>query len=65
LLQKNNPKQACPTSQKHSPTTTKKKLKPENFATNMKQPNLTDGRRIYNPDEFTQKMKLTAIGLRH
>jgi nucleoside-diphosphate-sugar epimerase len=29
----------------------------------MKQPNLIERRRIYNPEEFTQKMKFTAIGL--
>jgi hypothetical protein len=29
----------------------------------MKQPNLIDGRRIYNPQEFSQKMKFKAIGL--
>jgi len=31
----------------------------------MKQPNLTDGRRIYNPEEFNHKMKFAAIGLWH
>jgi hypothetical protein len=31
----------------------------------MKKPILIDGRRIYNPEEFKQKMKLTAIGLGH
>ena len=40
-----------------------KKLKPEDFTNNMKQPILIDGRRIYNPEEFSQKMKFTAIGL--
>ncbi|HEX9862087.1 MAG TPA: hypothetical protein VGB11_02245 [Candidatus Bathyarchaeia archaeon] len=65
MLQKNNPKQACPTSQKHPPTTTKKKLKPEDFTTNMRQPNLIDGRRIYNPQEFSQKLKFKAIGRGH
>ena len=40
-----------------------KKLKPEDFTKNMKQPILIDGRRIYNPEEFSQKMKFTAIGL--
>ena len=62
---KKQPETACPTSQKHSPTTTKKKLKPENFATNLKQPILIDGRRICNSQEFTRKMKFTAIGLGH
>jgi UDPglucose 6-dehydrogenase len=40
-----------------------KKLKPEDFTKNMKQPTLINGRRIYNPKEFNQKMKFTAIGL--
>ena len=40
-----------------------KKLKPEDFTKNMKQPILIDGRRIYNPQEFSQKLKFTAIGL--
>jgi UDPglucose 6-dehydrogenase len=39
-----------------------KKLKPEDFIKNMKQPVLIDGRRIYNPEEFTQKMRFIAIG---
>jgi UDPglucose 6-dehydrogenase len=42
-----------------------KKLKPEDFTENMKQPNLIDGRRIYNPKEFNQKLKFAAIGLGH
>jgi hypothetical protein len=29
----------------------------------MRQPILIDGRRIYNPEEFTQKLKFAAIGL--
>jgi UDPglucose 6-dehydrogenase len=40
-----------------------KKLKPEDFTENMKQPTLIDGRRIYDPEEFSKKMKFTAIGL--
>jgi UDPglucose 6-dehydrogenase len=40
-----------------------KKLKPEDFTKNMKQPVLIDGRRIYDPEEFSRKMKFTAIGL--
>jgi UDPglucose 6-dehydrogenase len=40
-----------------------KKLKPEDFTKNMKQPLLIDGRRIYNPQEFNQKLKFKAIGL--
>jgi hypothetical protein len=42
-----------------------KELKPESFATNMKQPILIDGRRIYNPQEFTQRINFKAIGLGH
>jgi UDPglucose 6-dehydrogenase len=42
-----------------------KKLTPEDFIENMKQPNLIDGRRIYNPEEFKEKLKFTAIGLGH
>ena len=42
-----------------------KKLKPEDFTENMKKPILIDGRRIYNPQEFSQKTKFTAIGLGH
>jgi len=37
-------------------------LKPEDFQ-NMRQPILIDGRRIYNPQEFSDKIKLAAIGL--
>ena len=40
-----------------------KNLKPEDFTKNMRKPILIDGRRIYNPEEFKQKMKFTAIGL--
>jgi UDPglucose 6-dehydrogenase len=40
-----------------------KKLKPEDFTRRMKQPILIDGRRIYDPAEFSRKMKFTAIGL--
>ncbi len=40
-----------------------KKLTPENFAQNMKQPILIDGRRIYNPEEYSKKVKFAAIGL--
>jgi len=29
----------------------------------MKHPNLIDGRRIYNPKEFSHKLKFEAIGL--
>jgi len=40
-----------------------KKLTPEDFTKNMKQPILIDGRRIYNPKQFSQKLKFEAIGL--
>jgi len=40
-----------------------KKLTPEDFIQNMKQPVLIDGRRIYNPEEFSKKLKFAAIGL--
>jgi UDPglucose 6-dehydrogenase len=40
-----------------------KRLKPEDFIKNMKQPVLVDGRRVYNPDEFSRKMKFAALGL--
>jgi UDPglucose 6-dehydrogenase len=40
-----------------------KKLKPEDFTQNMRHPILIDGRRIYNPTEFSKKLKFAAIGL--
>ena len=40
-----------------------KKLTPEDFIKHMKQPILMDGRRIYDPEAFTSKMKFVAIGL--
>ena len=40
-----------------------KKLTPDKFTKHMKQPILIDGRRIYNPETFKNKMKFTAIGL--
>jgi hypothetical protein len=42
-----------------------KELKPEDFTKNMKQPILIHGRRIYNPQEFSKKLKFAAIGLGH
>jgi UDPglucose 6-dehydrogenase len=42
-----------------------KKLKPEDFTKHMRKPILINGRRIYDPEEFNQKMKFTAIGLGH
>jgi UDPglucose 6-dehydrogenase len=41
-----------------------KKLTPEDFTKNMKQPLLIDGRRIYNPESFSKQLKFKAIGLR-
>jgi len=40
-----------------------KKLKPEDFVKSMRQPVLIDGRRIFDPDKFRQKLKFAAIGL--
>jgi UDPglucose 6-dehydrogenase len=40
-----------------------KKLSPDDFAKNMKQPVLVDGRRIYDPEEFSRKIRFKAIGL--
>jgi len=40
-----------------------KKLTSEDFIKNMKQPILIDGRRIYDPKAFSEKIKFTAIGL--
>jgi len=40
-----------------------KKLKPEDFTKNMRNPILIDGRRIYNPQEFYKKLHYIAIGL--
>ena len=40
-----------------------KKLTPGNFLKQMKQPILIDGRRIYSPQIFGEKLKFRAIGL--
>jgi len=40
-----------------------KKVRPEDFIQHMHQPILIDGRRIYDPKEFSQKLKFAAIGL--
>jgi UDPglucose 6-dehydrogenase len=40
-----------------------KRLRPDDFVQNMKQPILIDGRRIYDPKDFIGKMKFKAIGL--
>jgi UDPglucose 6-dehydrogenase len=39
------------------------KLAPEDYARNMKQPIVIDGRRIYNPEKYSKKLKFTAIGV--
>jgi len=41
-----------------------KKLKPEDFTQNMRTPILIDGRRIYDPEKFSKKLRYTGIGLR-
>jgi UDPglucose 6-dehydrogenase len=40
-----------------------KKLTPNNFVKQMKQPILIDGRRIYNPQIYSKELKFRAIGL--
>jgi len=40
-----------------------KRLKPEDFTKNMKRAILIDGRRIYDPEKFSGKMKFAALGL--
>jgi len=40
-----------------------KKLTPQDFTKNMKQPILIDGRRIFNPETFKTTMKFVALGL--
>ncbi|MDR0470860.1 MAG: UDP-glucose/GDP-mannose dehydrogenase family protein [Nitrososphaerota archaeon] len=40
-----------------------KTLTPDFFKTNMKQPLLIDGRRIYNPQKFSKTLQFSAIGL--
>jgi UDPglucose 6-dehydrogenase len=40
-----------------------KRLTPDQFTKNMKTPVLVDGRRIYDPREYSQSMKFRAIGL--
>jgi len=40
-----------------------KDLKPEDFAKHMRNPIVIDGRRMYNPSEFKDKVKFAAIGL--
>jgi len=40
-----------------------KKLKPEDFIQNMRTPILLDGRRLFDPEEFSRKIRFMAIGL--
>jgi UDPglucose 6-dehydrogenase len=40
-----------------------RKLKPEDFTQNMRNPILIDGRRIYDPEKFSKKLRYVAIGL--
>jgi UDPglucose 6-dehydrogenase len=40
-----------------------KKLMPKDFTQNMRQPILIDGRRIYDPEEYSKELRFTAIGL--
>lgn len=39
------------------------KLTPEDYVENMKQPILVDGRRIYDAEKFSRKLKFFALGL--
>ena len=39
------------------------KLTPEDYVDNMKQPIIVDGRRIYDPEKYSKKLKFVAIGL--
>jgi len=40
-----------------------KQLEPEDFIKHMKSPLVIDGRRIYNPQKFSRRLKFAAIGL--
>jgi UDPglucose 6-dehydrogenase len=40
-----------------------KRLKPEDFIKQMRKPVIIDGRRIYNPNEFKNKVKFVALGI--
>ncbi|TDA42000.1 MAG: hypothetical protein DSO07_01635 [Thermoproteota archaeon] len=40
-----------------------KKLGPEDFVNNMRDPVVIDGRRIYDPEVFCRRVKFAAIGL--
>jgi nucleotide sugar dehydrogenase len=39
------------------------KLKPEDFTSRMKNPILIDGRRVYDPEKFSQRLKYAAVGV--
>jgi UDPglucose 6-dehydrogenase len=40
-----------------------RKLVPEDFVENMRQPCLVDGRRIYDPEKYSRKLEFRAVGL--
>jgi len=40
-----------------------KQLKPEDFVKNMRVATVVDGRRIYDPEEYSRKLKFAAVGL--
>jgi UDPglucose 6-dehydrogenase len=40
-----------------------KRIKPEEFKKHMSRPLIMDGRRIYNPKEFSKKLEYHAVGL--
>jgi UDPglucose 6-dehydrogenase len=40
-----------------------RKLKPDDFIKNMRKPILVDGRRIYDPKQFSKKLRYVTIGL--
>ena len=41
-----------------------RRLRPEDFRKNMRRPVLIDGRRIYDPKDFSEKIEYYAIGIR-
>jgi len=40
-----------------------KKLNPEDFTRNMRKPVLIDGRRIFDPEKYSEKLRYVAVGL--
>ncbi len=38
-------------------------LSPEDFVEHMKEPNVVDGRRIFDPKRFGERIRFTAVGL--